>query len=419
LSRVHRLAFLVRRGTLEGFLLAVVGVLVLGSQPAAAQRTVFAPEAFVEEGRAGNVAYLGATTDQFKPDWTTRVGLSLAMRREGKGGQAGVLYGGYYEKYRTFWEFDHSEHTLGVDLSSAAGRRSSVGFSAYYRLGQAQGNPASPDPADRNLSQRTNRQALRATVRYDRRGSGRWSIGATGYGGRWWFHQIPGVPEVPETARVEDRNEYGATAALRYNVSPRFGLGWVYGFTRYDLATTGREDLQTLDMPFSIGIGKNARLAFQFGVFQRRVINAEGEAQPVEQGVTLQGNGGVSWTQTGRAVALTVNADRAASSGGSLMGTSTDTLLGVTVSNVRRIRWSWSATARFALRDPTRQDMKTVRTATGSFSVERRFRDVLWAHLSAGFAQQISGDTALQGSAPQGAIGLLWRPRGHDVGVPG
>jgi hypothetical protein len=101
------------------------------------------------------------------------------------------------------------------------------------------------------------------------------------------------------------------------------------------------------------------------------------------------------------------------------MGTSTDTMLGVTVSNVRRIRWSWSATARFALRDPTLQDMKAVRTATGGFSVDRRFREVLWAHLSVGYARQVSGDAALEGSAPMGALGLVWSPRGRDLGRRG
>ncbi len=410
------MASLDREGALGKLLLVVAVAVVLGSQPAAAQRTTFFPSLFLEEARNGNVAYLGASSTEFRPDWSTRLGVSLVLRREGRAGTAGVRYGGYYEKYRKFSDLDHREHMLGVDLASAAGRRSSLGFSTSYSYGQAQGNPASLEAPDRYLSQRTTRQALAGTLRYDRNGSGRWSWGVSSYGSALRFHRISGLPEEPTAATVEDRNEYGAGAGLRFAMSPRLRLGWGYTFTRYDLKATGREDVQDLSMSFDLGVGRNARLAFRIGAFERRAINAEGEAQPVERGLGLDTSGGVSITRTGREVATTFSADRRASSGGTLMGTSTDTTAGITVTNVRQIRWYWSASARYALRESTLADMSNVQSLAFGGSVERRFRTMLALRVTATFVRQISGDVALEGSAPQGLVGLVWSPRGYDVG---
>lgn len=97
------------------------------------------------------------------------------------------------------------------------------------------------------------------------------------------------------------------------------------------------------------------------------------------------------------------------------MGTSTDTTAGVTLTNVRPIRWSWSASARYALRQPTRSDMTDVQTAAIGGSVERRFRRVLGLRASASYVRQLSGDPAFVGSAPVGVVGLVWNPRGRDI----
>jgi hypothetical protein len=405
------------RGTLERFLLVALGAVLLGSRPAAAQRATFTAAFFLEEARSGNVEYLGTGGETFRPDWSTRLGAGLGLRREGRAGQVGVQYGGYYEKYQTFSVLDHSEHTLGVDLASAPGRRSSFGFSAGYSYGQAQGNPASLEAPDRYLSVRTTRQALRGTLHFGRRISGRWSCGATGYGSRMSFHAISGVPEQPSDASVENRTETGASAGLRYEPSPRVQLGWGYGFTKYVLDVSGSETVHNANMSFGFGIGKSGRIGFNVGAFERHFVNSEGVAQPVQRGVGLQGAGGVGWTHTGRAVSVSVNADRSASSGGALMGTSTDTTAGVTVSNVHPIRWNWTTSARYALREPTRNEsFGNIETLAVGGSVEWRFRELLAARVSASLIRQISGSATVNGSAPAGAIGLVWTPFGRDRG---
>ncbi len=425
MSQARRVALPGRLRELSRLPLVLLGVVVLGIRPATAQRTAFLPSVFVEEARTGNVGYLGAGGGQIAPDWMTRLGVSLALRRDGKSGQAGVRYGGYYEKYRTHSELDHSEHSLGVDLSSPAGQRSSVGFTMGYNYGQVQGNPSSVDASDRFLSQRVTRQVLRGTLRYDRRGSGRWSLGATATGSQYWFRQISGLPEQqppeepppePASTTVEDRRELGATAGIRMAMSPRRAIGWVYGYTRYDLDVSGMEEVHNLAMTFDLGLGKNVTIGFQVGAFQRRKTSEPGGPVTVEQGLGLQARGGLSITKVGKTTTTSLLADRSASNGGTLNGTSTDTTVGVTVSNVRPILWFWSASGRYVLREPTQSAMTNVQTIAGGGSVERRFRNALSLRLTAIYVRQVSGDSAFTGTAPSGAVGLVWNPRGYGVG---
>ena len=132
----------------------------------------------------------------------------------------------------------------------------------------------------------------------------------------------------------------------------------------------------------------------------------------------MQGRGGVSFTRTGRRTSFTFFADRSSSAGGSLMGTSTDTTATVTVSNLRTIRWSWSVAARYVLRQPTRSDMSNVETISGEFAFGRRIGKSLEARLTARVFRQFSESTAFVGSAPEGAVRLVWSPRGQPAEAP-
>ncbi len=408
---------------LRGLPLVLLGIVALGVRPAAAQRTTFVPSIFVEEARTSNVGYLSEGADKLDPDWMTRLGVSLALRREGKGGQAGIRYGGYYERYEKYTVLNHTEHSLGVNFTSPAGQRSTMDFTTAYSYGQIQGNPASIEAADRFLSQRVNRQVLRGTARYDLRGSGRWSFGATATGAQYWFREISGLPQQPSdgttgvvpSTTIEDRKEVGATAGLRRAMSPRSAIGLVYGYTRYDLEFSGMEQVQNLATTFDLGFAKGATISFQIGAFERRRTSEPAGPATVERGIGLQARGGVSITMAGRRTTTSFVADRSASNGGTLYGTSTDTTAGVTVSNIRPIRWYWTASGRYVLRQPTQGNMQNIQTLAGGASLERRFLNGLALRFTGSYVRQVSGDERFAGSAPAGAVGLVWSPRGADV----
>ena len=373
MNHPRRVAPPVLRGENHRFLLLFLGAAWTAVQPVAAQQTVFSPTLMIEEARSGNVAYLGSNENEFRSDWITRLGLRLFLQREGRGGQAGMQYAGYLERYKTNSVLDHHEHMLGVNLASPAMRSSRVAFDAAYAYGQAQGNPGSLQSADLFLSQRTTRQGLRANLYYDWRGAGPWTFGTVGWASKTWFDQISGVPQGPQEAAVENRKEYGATVTLERARSALAKYGWVYGFTRYDLQLSGREDVHTLAMTFSLPVGRNGTVSFQVGGFQRSGTTQPGQPSTTSGG--LQARAGLGLTRTGRKVSVGINADRNASSGGSLQGTSTDTTLSVRVDDIQPGRWFWSAAARYALREPTDPQLSRIQTVAGGGTLERRWRE--------------------------------------------
>jgi hypothetical protein len=83
------------------------------------------------------------------------------------------------------------------------------------------------------------------------------------------------------------------------------------------------------------------------------------------------------------------------------------------VNNENATRWAWEVSARYALREPTDTALANVQTAAARVSVERRWGTALALRLALERVNQISGEPDLRGSANQGAVGLVWSPRGR------
>jgi hypothetical protein len=225
------------------------------------------------------------------------------------------------------------------------------------------------------------------------------------------------LPEEPSATNVEDRKEYGLTVAVHEALSSVSTLGWDYTLTRFDLAESGPEDVHTLSMSFNRSLSPSTAVFAYLGAFQRQEsAAAEPAAGSGSTGPQLRA--GMGWSHTGRSVATSVALDRAASSGGTLTGTSTDTTLGMSIGNPRPLRWSWSVSARYALRQATRSDVENLRTVAAGFSLERRWRGTLGLRLSGNHLRQITDEEGLAGSTVEAAVGLVWSPKGRDLKPP-
>jgi len=378
---------------------------MLAAVPGWAQRTIFSPSITLDGVYTDNVQYVGMTEGgpgceagppcPGESDASARLGLTLALRREGAKVATGVRYVGFLERYKEFTFLDHDEHSAAVELGSLPGGRSSFGFTASYSMGQIQGNPAGSHSVDLYLSERTERRAYGSALRYDRQVSGLWSLGTTGWFSEARFEAVPGESEGSSAAAVEDRVEYGAALSVHREMSARGGIGWEYSFTRFDLEQSGREDVHTVVTRFDRRLGPNGSFSATVGAFERR--EAQDSADTAEAGGSnVELRVGIGLGRTGKRVTMSVNADRLASPGGALLGTSTDTMLGFTMANRNPVRWSWSVASRYGLREPNLPDQQDVRTISAGATLERGWHDETALRFSVTAVRQLSGEHRLQ-----------------------
>src|SRR6185369_4201684 len=105
---------------------------------------------------------------------------------------------------------------------------------------------------------------------------------------------------------------------------------------------------------------------------------------------------------------LSLDAGVAPTSGGALEGTSLDSSVGATLASIEGLRWSWTASARFAHRDPTDPAEESVSSIGGDFGVEWRPIEKLGLRIGAAYADQSGDEPSLDANYTTATAGLVW-----------
>ena len=389
---------------------ALGSALLVRSLPAA--ETMFHPSVTLDAAWSDNVAYAGAA-DEPTSDATARLGVVLPLRTEWASGTWSFEYNPSYEKHQDLEVLDHAEHRLATHLSKKTGRTGVFGVGATFTRTQEQGRAWSLESPDLFLTNRTNRDLISADIGFAQEISPRWRWNAGVWGGWYDYAIIEGFDQGIPQAAVEDRNEYRGSVAVSRLMTRASSMGLQFEHRRFDLETGGTEDADLASITFDHAASRELTMSVQVGAFTR---STEGTvANPLEESPETGAQGGFSLRRTFTAAILTVDAGMAPTSGGALEGTSTDSSVGFTVASVAGLRWSWTASARYAYRDPTDPAEDPVNSIGGGAGLEWRPYETLGLRVAATYADQ-SGDAqgaALDASYTTVGAGLVWYPRGY------
>jgi hypothetical protein len=107
-------------------------------------------------------------------------------------------------------------------------------------------------------------------------------------------------------------------------------------------------------------------------------------------------------------------ASRAPSAGGSIEGTSTDTVARLFWTGSPGPRWTWTLDSVYTLREPTAQTSPEFETVGGGGRIEWRPAPAVGLRIEAEYAERSSDDPSLDASVALATLGLVWYPRGPE-----
>lgn len=376
----------------------------------AGAQTTFHPAVSVEIAHSDNVAFLSGA-EAPSPDWFTRVGVLLPVRRQGPRGFWELSYNPSYLKYREFTVFDNLDHRFGFNAEARPDRRSAWDFTASWTKSQTQGDPGSTAARDQYLTPRADSTSAEAGVAYRREATERWGWNAAVHGAAVRYSPIAGYDPAVPTAVLEDRNEYRGVLGFERLLSRATFAGAEYRFERYELSVSGAEDDHFLSLTARHRFGRDVTMNFRLGAFHRQAPSAEGAAA-IEgfQSNGLQGH--VDLERSLREQSLSFEADHGPTAGGAFAGTSTDSTAAVRWRGWRGERFRWESAARYARREPTDATQPTVYSSGLGGSVEWIPGPKFGVTLGGDYVRQTgTGTPLLDGSFTTVRLGVTWYPR--------
>jgi hypothetical protein len=401
--------------TSQPYSVLLLAVLSLGQAPgtALAATTTFRPAVVLEESHSDNVLFVSGAENPVA-DWVTRLGVELPLRTEGERSSLRLAYRPAFERYRELSALDHAEHRFSLEASTTPRRTSSFTFGLDYAKTQEQGVVGGLSSPDIFLASRTDRTLYSGAISWTTSAGPRWEWAASVRGGRSTYTAIEGFDPGLSTQTLEDRNEYEAavTSSRLFSRETRCGLG--YRFRRFDLATSGKEDVHTLSLALARSLGRAVSVTAHAGGFRRSQ-----EAVPADDsgnGAPARGfEAGLGLRRDFRHAFITLGADRAPSSGGALRGTSTDTTASLVTGGEIERHSRWEVSARYARRDPSLAADPVLTTIGGAGTLEWFVSRRLGIRFGAARTTQSGNEVAaLDGSFTTVRAGLTWYPLGPE-----
>lgn len=364
-------------------LLLALGVF---ASPASAKATTsFDPVISVEERFEDNVQFI-ATEDAAQSDWSTRIGAVLPWGWQWKKTSASLNYSPMFVRYSEFSTLDHMANRLNFNTNTRFSPRSSLAFRTSARRIQAQGFAGSVEDPDLDLNQRTTRNLGRADLNYERAMSQRWDWELGGGASVAIYEEIeerqPGDPP-PST---ENRAEFRVSTAMVREMSRKARFGARYLYSRYDLEYSGTEDIHAVALTASYDVGRRVALSIDLGGFYRTDFG-DGDIES-EKTSSSDFLGRLQFERTYRRTELTIYARYAPSSGGSRIGTSTNSVAGIQLSSHDTQTWNWSGAVRYSYRDPTNPLVAAVNTGSVGGYLERALGRKLGLRLRSNLVSQ-------------------------------
>lgn len=386
---------------------AALWLAVLGVSASAARAVAFYPEVSGEGRYTDNVRFTAGAGGEAASDWATRLRLELPLEQALRNGMLRVRYDVGYERHRDFPQLDHDEHELRLDLDAAL--RHGGGLNLLLRGARTQNQVRADSQAspDLFLAPRTNRDIVRGDLAYEAPPAGAWRWSGRLSAGAFAYQPIEGF----DAATPGDRREYGLRFdAARGHPSRSFALH--YGYRRFEIEGGGRENVHAI----GAGWTRDARgltWGLEAAAFLRELapVGPTGIPEPrrSEADVLLAAR----LSREYRWWLLRLEAYRGPSSGGTLTGTSTDSVVGLSLGRRGATAWRWSLHGRAAWSDPTDPTDPRLRTVTVATAFELRPLRRLGLRWSAHVADQSSRrEPSLDGSFAAAGFGVVFAPIG-------
>ncbi len=394
---------------------AALWLAALGLSVSAARAVAFYPEVSGERTYTDNVRFTAGAGGEGASDWTTRLRLELPLEQPLRNGLLRVRYDVGYERHRDFPELDHDEHELRVDLGATLRRGGALNVLLRGSRTQNQVRADQQASPDLFLAPRTNRDIVRGELSYEAVASGPWRWSGRLSAGAFGYDPIGGFDSAASVA-IANRREYGLRFdAARGHLSRSLAVH--YGFRRFELDSGARENVHAVGAGWTRDARSHA-WALEAGAFLRTLapVGATGIPGPrrSEADVLLAAR----FSREYRWWLLRFEAYRGPSSGGTLSGTSTDSVVGLSLARKGAIKWRWALHGRVAWSDPTDPTDPSLRTATLASSFELRPLGRLGLRWSAHVADQSSPrEPSLDGSFTVAGFGLVVYPAGTAPGL--
>ncbi len=345
-------------------------VLAAAAPPALAEREwEFKPTAGTEMLYNSNVRFNDAASNRSRDDVISRVNLSLPLLRTWRKGSMLFAYNPGYERFWTERAFDNVVHQVNASISANPSFRSAFSLSMSYLDSQEQGlirnlelDDQDPDPF---VAQRTQRELFDATLGYTQDLGTRWRLSTSVNALRSSFDQIDEEEDLAPTdpaavgLQTEDREGYGGAIGMSLLTRAGASYGLRFGYQEFDLDVRGDGEIQSVAFTMDTDVGRTGAVSLRVGGFFREFNNLIADPNdPTAPPTLVSGDEDglqISFTaeNTWQKVIMRLRADRRASLGGAIEGTSINTILGFVLASNNSLVWNWNTTARWALRDPT------------------------------------------------------------------
>jgi hypothetical protein len=380
-----------------------------GSGVAWAQRDTFNPSVGIGGAYTDNIQIVGNQQDS---DSIVDLVADLPWVRETRKHTINLRYRPTVLRYDEYDVLDREEHDLAFNFLNRMSR-GRLTVDSRVNFSQRQGDAGSLDESDLFLSQRADRDVYQANVRYSEDRSRRWRWEVMAGGAIRNFDPVEGAPTGGDPSNVnEDRDELITAASLQRNLSRTASLGVEYGYRYFDLEFSGDENSHLLGVVYSKELSRRSEFEVSVGGYFSKGEAVRDPSDPTSDDERTGFSGRASYTRDYRSFRLQVDASHLPTSGGNSLGTSTNTVIGLTVRSTADSLWDWRISPRVANRDPSGSDNN--RTSAGLRGmVERAFnrRRDLSIRLDANYVNQsYQNEDQEDRSIFTAALNLLWYP---------
>lgn len=385
---------------------AVLALVACLPEPASAQRTTFRPVITLGAFYIDNVFYVDPEEAGGRDTSSTGVLVSVALPLDVKmkRSELSLVYVPRFESFSDFSDLDNLSHRLYLGLNYRPNARRGLVLTSRYVSSADQADPESVEESPLFLTRRVRRDGgtvdLAFTQQLRSRFGLRMGLGASS----WSFEEISGVRQGPPGSQIEDRTDLGASFGLARSFKRGHSLGFSYRYRRFDLDVSGQQDVHGLSLTYGVEIGERSQTSFSMGCFWR-----EGE----ESGSNCNLQGTLRLDRTIGRLWLSLAATHVPSSGDVGLGTSTNSVVALSLGGDQLTWWNWGLWTRYARRDPDNPGQPKLDTVSVGGSIGRSFSRVVGLRLTGSFADQTSDTGAQEGSYYRVGIGVVLHPLGR------
>ncbi len=386
--------------------LALVAI-ATGPTAAIAANNTFDPRVELSYGYTDNLV-LGGTDPTTGEIDDTLLALDLWLDGESRWqtGSFKYLYRPTLLRYDEVEDLDRDEHRVQLNLNLTPNRKVDMVFRFDGTLTQVQGDAGSLEDEDLFLGRRTDRELLRGQYRLRHQLGPRWSWGFTLDARSDQYDVIPAFESDP-TADVEDRETFTGKLDFNRKISETGEIGLRYSHERFELEVSGDSDADSLIFTYAKRVSR--KLDLEVGVGGFLTESSDGTGLVDETGVQALFDLGRRF-QSSR---LSLNLRHEPTGGGSLSGTSINSVIALTFASIGSPAWGWRISPRYAIRDSTVSGVEDRNSLGVRAELNRRISKKLRLQLRTNYIDQSSDDPGFQDrSVFHVDGGIVWSPWG-------